>query len=99
MYVYPTIDMKKTGSNIEALRKERGFSVKALQEYFGFENPQAIYHWQQGKSLPSVDNLLALSKILDKRIEDILVEAEMSSPFFTERVFRLRRVLLLQCFL
>ena len=82
MYVYPTIYMKKTGSNIEALRKERGLSVKALQEYFGFENPQAIYHWQHGTSLPSVDNLLALSKILNTTIEDILVEAEMSSPFF-----------------
>jgi transcriptional regulator with XRE-family HTH domain len=89
MYVYPTIDMQKTGSNIEALRKERGLSVKALQEYFGFENPQAIYHWQHGKSLPSVDNLLALSRILNITIEDILVEAEMSSPFFMTIYFKL----------
>ena len=82
MFDYPSIDMQKTGSNIESLRKEKGYSVKALQEYFGFENPQAIYNWQHGTSLPSVDNLFALSKILNISIEDILVEAEMSSPYF-----------------
>ena len=55
MKQYPVIDPIATGKNIIRLRVERGMSVRDLQAYFGFEEPQAIYKWQQGKSLPSVD--------------------------------------------
>ena len=54
--VFPVIDPVATGKNIVRLRTERGLSVRDLQSYFGFEEPQAIYKWQQGKSLPTVDN-------------------------------------------
>ena len=56
MKQYPVIDPIATGKNIIRLRVERGMSVRDLQAYFGFEEPQAIYKWQQGKSLPSVDS-------------------------------------------
>lgn len=59
MKQFPVIDPIATGKNIVRLRVERGMSVRDLQAYFGFEEPQAIYKWQQGKSLPSVDNLYA----------------------------------------
>ena len=55
---FPVIDPVATGRNIVRLRTERGMTVRDLQEYFGFEEPQAIYKWQRGKSLPTVDNLL-----------------------------------------
>ena len=65
---FPVIDPIATGKNIIRLRVERGMSVRDLQAYFGFEEPQAIYKWQQGKSLPSVDNKaessLAVSNIM-----------------------------------
>lgn len=70
---FPVIDQIATGKNILSLRKEKGLSVKDLQEYFGFEEPQAIYRWQYGKTLPSVDNLYALSALLDVPMECILV--------------------------
>ena len=70
---FPVIDPIATGKNILSLRKEKGLSVKDLQEYFGFEEPQAIYRWQYGKTLPSVDNLYALSALLDVPMERILV--------------------------
>lgn len=70
---YPVIDLAATGANIVRLRKERGYSVTDLQEFFGFEAPQAIYKWQQGKTLPSTDNLFALSVFLGVTIEEILV--------------------------
>ena len=74
MYNYfPTIDLTATGKNIIRLRKARGLTVKDLQEFFNFSEPQAIYKWQQGKSLPTVDNLLALSVLLDVPMEAILV--------------------------
>ena len=71
--VFPVIDLTATGSNIRRLRIERGLTVRDLQSYFGFEEPQAIYKWQRGESLPSVDNLYALGSILDVPIEQILV--------------------------
>ena len=37
------------------------------------ENPQAIYKWIAGKSLPSLDNFIILSRLLHTSIENILV--------------------------
>ena len=42
---FPVIDPVATGENIVRLRQERGLSVRDLQAYFGFEEPQAIYKW------------------------------------------------------
>ena len=46
------------------------------QAYFGFEYPQAIYKWQHGECLPTVDNLLALARLLRVPMEDLLVYDE-----------------------
>lgn len=73
MKQFPVIDPVATGKNIIRLRTERGMAVRDLQAYFGFEEPQAIYKWQQGKSLPSVDNLYALGALFEVPMEDILV--------------------------
>ena len=69
----PTIDMVKTGQNINCLRKQAGISVKDLQDIFGFATPQAIYKWQHGTALPTIDNLVVLAAVLGVRIDDILV--------------------------
>lgn len=71
--VYPTLNMKATGERIKALRKERGITVMELCEFMGFREPTAVYKWQRGECLPSVDNLYALSKILNTTMEEILV--------------------------
>ena len=73
---FPVIDPVATGRNILRLRTERGLSVRDLQTYFGFAEPQAIYKWQKGQSLPSVDNLYALSALLGVPMDEILVSAE-----------------------
>jgi DNA-binding XRE family transcriptional regulator len=39
---------------------------------------QAVYHWYSGKAHPSSQHLLALSKMLDKSIEDILKEMKQA---------------------
>ena len=72
-HAFPVIDLRATGANILRLRKERGLTVRDLQAYFGFEAPQAIYRWQSGVSLPTVDNLYALSILLNVTMEDILI--------------------------
>lgn len=68
----PIIDIKQTGRKINQLRIENNLSVKDLQKVFGFTTPQAIYKWQQGTALPSLDNLVVLSEIFDVAIEEIL---------------------------
>jgi len=70
---FPVIDLAKTGSSIEQHRRNAGLTVRDLQTYFGFEYPQAIYKWQHGECLPSVDNLLALARLLQVSMEDLLV--------------------------
>ena len=68
----PVVDLNKTGQNICVLRKRSGVSVRELQELLGFATPQAIYKWQHGISLLTVDNLVALASILDVSVEEIL---------------------------
>ena len=70
---FPTIDPVATGRKIVELRKARGLTVRDLQNFFGFEDPQAIYKWQRGASLPCIDNLYALSVLLEVPMEEILV--------------------------
>ena len=69
----PTIDLVQTGANIINLRKAVGLSVHDLQCAFGFQSPQAIYKWQNGMALPTVDNLVVLAALLQVRIDDILI--------------------------
>ena len=71
--VFMSIDCEGTGMRIKKLIRENGYSVKDIQNAMGFENPQAVYKWLRGESLPSIDNLLILSKILNKQMESILV--------------------------
>ena len=69
----PIIDLAATGKNIRDLRVSAGVSVKDLQGVLGFANPQAIYKWQRGFGLPSIDNLVIIAAELGVKIDDILV--------------------------
>ena len=69
----PVIDMVATGRNITELRQNAGLSVRNLQIFFGFATPQAIYKWQHGTAMPTIDNLVALAMIFEVTVDDILV--------------------------
>lgn len=69
----PTINMVETGKKIEEMRKQVGMTVKELQEIFGFATPQAIYKWQHGAAMPTIDNLIILAAVFGCRIDDIIV--------------------------
>ena len=70
--------MIRTGQNIHRLRKQAGLTVRNLQDIFGFATPQAIYKWQQGVALPTIDNLVVLASVLQVRLDDILAIDETS---------------------
>ncbi len=73
MISLPSIDATATGVNIVQLRQRVGMTVQDLQNVFGFSTPQAIYKWQRGASLPTVDNLVVLASVFGTTIDAIVV--------------------------
>lgn len=68
-----SIKQEETGKRIKQLLQDHGYKVKDIQGAMGFETPQVVYKWLSGKSLPSLDNFVILSRLLNTSIEDILV--------------------------
>lgn len=57
--MFPTINLKENGTNLRKIMKERSITVKEVQQYLGLGSVQSVYHWLNGISLPSIDNLYA----------------------------------------
>ena len=72
----PVINMTATGMNIARLRKNAGMTVRDLQAIFGFANPQAIYKWQRGETMPTLDNMIVLAAVFNVTVDEILVLEE-----------------------
>ena len=70
---YPVVDPAATGRNIRKLRVARHLRVEDVARFMGFESVQAVYKWQRGDTLPTVDNLAVLSVLFGVKIDDILV--------------------------
>lgn len=70
---YPTLNLEEIGTRIKSLRMNSGYTAQEIAAFMGFTGPQAVYKWEWGKSLPSVDNLFALSILFGVTIEQILV--------------------------
>ena len=70
---FPVIDPAATGRNIMRLRLEQGLTVRDVQVFFGFEEPQAIYKWQHGTAMPTIDNLVVLAAVMDVPMDEIIV--------------------------
>ena len=85
MHAFPVIDLVATGENIRRLRLERGLSVRDLQTFFGFEQPQAIYKWQKGACLPTVDNLYALGSLFGVPMDQILIPVAVNLHPYIEQ--------------
>lgn len=73
MIAIPTINMSATGMNITRLRKNAGLSVRDLADILGFATPQAVYKWQNGVAMPTLDNLVVLAAIFNVTMDQIIV--------------------------
>mgnify|MGYP002624078127 CR=1 FL=1 len=62
-----------TGKRIRELRMQRNIKVNELARLIGLESDQAIYKWQRGDSMPSMDNVVVLSEILGVPLDEIIV--------------------------
>lgn len=72
--VYISLDVGLTGQRIHNVMKERGYTVRQIQEMLNLSCPQPVYRWIHGYTLPSTDNLYRLSKLFCVHMEDLLVE-------------------------
>ena len=73
MCILPSIDLTATGIRITQLRQQTGLTVRDLQDIFGFNTPQAIYRWQRGVTLPTLDNLVVLAAVFGTTLDSIIV--------------------------
>ena len=78
MNCVPVINMTATGKNIMRLRINAGMTVKDLQDVFGFSTPQAIYKWQRGTAMPTLDNMVLLATVFGVRMDEIIVVQNQS---------------------
>ena len=69
---YPVIDIERTGQNIKHIMQMRGMTVKDIQLFLGLSTPQSIYHWLEGRNLPTLDNLYALSELFCLPIDELI---------------------------
>ncbi|MBO4836398.1 MAG: helix-turn-helix transcriptional regulator [Clostridia bacterium] len=78
MGTLPSIDMAATGINIVRMRRQTGMSVQDLQKIFGFSTPQAIYKWQRGDAMPTLDNLIVLAAVFGTTMDAIIIRTGVS---------------------
>ena len=68
-----TVDLVATGENIKRLRVKNGITIAQIQERLVLSSPRIIYRWQRGERLPSVENLILLSKMFNTIVNDIVI--------------------------
>ena len=69
----PDIDVKATGLNICSRLEAHEILKSELRLYLGYTSAEAIYRWPEGKNLPTLQNLHAISQILGMSINELLV--------------------------
>lgn len=84
---YPLINFIETGKKIQELRVAKKLKVRDIAEFMGFESVQAVYKWQRGESMPSVDNLYALSQLLGVSIDEIVQGSKENEECFSIPTF------------
>lgn len=80
-FTYPVLNTEATGARIRELRMLNGIKVREIEEKCFLTSPRVIYKWESGVCLPTVENLLVLSRMFGVSIEDILVDTNAMVPF------------------
>ena len=70
--MFPMINKKETGVSSRRLMDLRGVKPKDIQQYLGLGCVQSVYRWLDGVSMPTIDNLYAISRMLHVPIDSIV---------------------------
>lgn len=68
---YPVIDVTRTGANIARAIRDSIYSVRDVSDFLGISRSN-VYKYLRGDVLPSIDNLYALSSLLNVSMNDLL---------------------------
>lgn len=66
------------GSKIRKLRKESGLSSEKLAEKLNVSR-QAVNKWENGDSMPDIDNIIKIAKIFNVMIDYLLLDSDARS--------------------
>ena len=69
---YPVIDRLKTGNTLKRIMQQYGMTARDVQEYLGLACVQTVYRWTAGISIPTVDNLYALSRLMNTSVDTFI---------------------------
>ena len=70
--MFPTINLRETGVNLHRIMDKRGITPKDIKEFLNLGSIQTVYNWCNGLNMPTVDNLYALSQLLQVSIDEII---------------------------
>ena len=74
------VDMRATGCRIKELRESKKLKVAELAEIM-HSSENAIFKWQRGDCLPTIDNLIVLSIVFGTTMDDIIqIEGRGDEP-------------------
>lgn len=68
----PTIDMTATGKKIKDMRVSSGMTIRDVQNACGV-SATAVTKWQNGKAIPTIDNMVILAAIWKVKIDELIV--------------------------
>ena len=93
--MFPTINLKETGINLQRIMDKRGITRKDIKEFLNLGSIQTVYNWCNGLNMPTVDNLYALSQLFQVPIDEIICgnrKAIMPEPIVIIENPRTRRL-------
>ncbi len=85
------INRFKTGALLKSIMEEKGITAMDVKEYFNFASVQSVYHWLEGKSLPTLDNIYGLSDLLEVPVDKLLY-GDRKARYSFKRDDSLRRI-------
>lgn len=80
----PIIDVAATAANIKACRIRAGYSVREIQNIFNFSSPEAVYAWEKGKYLPTIDNMIVIASVYGVKIDELIVTSTVEVEVETD---------------
>ena len=71
------VDMVRTGQNICRAMEDHGVRASDIMEACGFTTRNAVYRWMNGKSLPTIDNMVILAYMVETALQDLIATEDI----------------------
>ena len=69
----PVINVAATAAKIKECRIRAGYSVREIQKILSLSSPEAVYAYEKGKYLPTIDNMIILADVYGVAVDDFIV--------------------------